>query len=887
MPSDKTSNTDLQCLLQRLQYIFAAAAATNGKAFTCDEILAMTHDLMKRQPEEVQQKCADTVLCEQELRNPDGISYTPSRRVDRSNQNGTEKLFSTELQFISTTMIKMYEKYPNHKDLSFEIIYLGAASGVTIQTTKSEDAQFKKGHRVLNHVERLEIMFPKPLINRWWYIDPRQMVFSRPNDARRHLQRLFSDKEIRFFNSRQQSDPNIRYIVISDIRTPINYHMCNAPRDVAPDIVRAYFMCTGNEAQHRRKASILMLLKNLMRDAIAKTELEEKIIAQDQQYQKNVRNSLNLDAMSSKFRAPYFYPHTNMAAEQEFIDVPRVVQPYGPVNSTELREWYILRNPVEIQPLTLSSQDNVELPDIAEVDNGNEDLNWRCAPTADTNTAYTRFDLKDFDNKLAAYNHVKNINENKLRIYTKAMYEYCLMQCMKWVPTKDQSKYLDIQQQWHAQRHQLLDGKADIVFHAYLAANSQSDEFFASEPCLDIQRLLTHERLHHRTPSQDDTASETDDHQLSQNDTASHRSNDEDHHGKYEYNEDSFQAQMGSVLSAILVRDNTSPESNKSEITFQALMDIYANAVSALTKCAANYSNMGCNPKCPLFIQRVDILMHLRLLILISFNPKIVTDWLNLDVIRTNKDKYIPLIQRLLSVYDRTNYTRGMIGNFSYESAEAIFKKTAINTLSDTGTLQTLEYMLGYVHAQKEFPLGFDLHTRHWAIVFYNSCIMKIVDVKFDFKYPMLPENIMRDKQILLSLRQFCAPYLQMGDDGCQCFGSNPAWNTAIWPAGYPVLHYAARYGCTALVYLILTEFLPQQESYKSVFEKYINFQRRRNGYTALHLAVYGKHRDVENLLLHYGARDDIPCREQDNRGHWLSETTQDLRTKIRGNYRY
>lgn len=893
MPSDKTSNTDLKCLLQHLRYIFAAGAATNGRAFTCDEILEMTHDLMKRQPQEDQEKCADTVLCEQELRNDDKISYTTGRRVDRTNQNGDEKLFSTELQFISTTMIKMYEKYTNHKDLNFEIIYLGAASGVTTQTTKSEDAQFKKGHRVLNHVERLEIMFPKPLINRWWYIDPRQMVFSYPNDARRHLQCLFSDQEIQFFNRRQQSDTSIRYIVISDIRTPINYDMCSAPRDIAADIVRAYFMCADdddatstNEKTIRKKASLGLLLKAVMTDAIAKTELVEKIIAQDQQYQNSVRNSLNLDAMSSKFRAPYFYPHTQVDAAQNFLDVPRVVQAYGPVNSTELREWYILRNPVVILPSPWSSQKDVEseqqVKDSAEVDADSEELVWRCAPKTDTNTDYIRVDLKEFDNKLAAYNHVKNINDNKLRIYTKATYVDCLTRCMGCTPTTDQLKYLDTQQQWHPQHKKPLDGTADKIFFAFLVANLQSNEFFASEPCLDIRRLVHHERRYHKTQSQDDTVSETNDDQLSQNDTASHHSNDEHHHSKYQYNEDSFQLQMGSIFSAILMCDDALAESNESGSTMQELMDIYANAVSALTTCAANYSNMGCEPKCPLFIQRLDVLMHFRVLILIKFKPSIVTDWFGLDVIRNNKDRYVPLIQRLLSVYVTNNCTLSMIGNLSFESAEATFKKTAIKALFDTGTLQTLEYMLGYVHPQKKLPLEFDLHTRHWAIVFYNSCIQKIAQTNLDFEYPMSPANKTRNEQTLSSLRQFCTLYLQKGNDGCQCLGSNPAWNTATWPAGFPVLHYAARYGCTALVYLILTEFLPPKENSRSVFERYLNFQRRKTGCTALHLAVFGKHPDVENLLLDYGAREDIRCIEKDKQGNRSSETTHELREKQR-----
>jgi hypothetical protein len=59
-------------------------------------------------------------------------------------------------------------------------------------------------------------------------------------------------------------------------------------------------------------------------------------------------------------------------------------------------------------------------------------------------------------------------------------------------------------------------------------------------------------------------------------------------------------------------------------------------------------------------------------------------------------------------------------------------------------------------------------------------------------------------------------------------------------------------------VYLILTEYLP-------IGSKDIDFQRKQNrlGYTPLHLAVYFKKKEVEKLLLAWGAKEDIRCTEK------------------------
>ncbi len=275
--------------------------------------------------------------------------------------------------------------------------------------------------------------------------------------------------------------------------------------------------------------------------------------------------------------------------------------------------------------------------------------------------------------------------------------------------------------------------------------------------------------------------------------------------------------------------------------------------------------------------------MHLRILLLIKHDPAIVTDWFTNHMVpenAENKEKYTPLIQRLLSVYDTNNNdNNGIKDRFSFAVEATQFRVAATKALQDCNTANDLQYMLGYIKPDTTLPLPPDfLHTRHWAIVFYNSFIrQKIVNTKLDFVYPTVSgPDALKNEEILISLRQFFKPYLHDGADAeaCPYLVTNPAWNTASWPSGFPILHFAARFGCTALVYLILTEYIP-----KALLPTLINFQRKKNGCTALDLVVWYFKPDIEQLLIGFGARSDIICIEKGENGEKdINETVIELK---------
>jgi hypothetical protein len=109
-------------------------------------------------------------------------------------------------------------------------------------------------------------MFPH--INFWWLIDPRTMKIPPKYRNCKHLQCLFSDKEMADFDLLQREDPTIRYIVISDIRTSINYDMTGAPREICKDVLGAFFLCDSDE----KRGQLFRLLQEVMEDAKAESK---------------------------------------------------------------------------------------------------------------------------------------------------------------------------------------------------------------------------------------------------------------------------------------------------------------------------------------------------------------------------------------------------------------------------------------------------------------------------------------------------------------------------------------------------------------------------------------------------------------------------------------
>jgi hypothetical protein len=787
------------------------------------EVDALMHDRKDKQ------EWDGVVLYEQQLENKAGETYEPGHKVLGYDNDGGDKLLKAEVEFLSPLLVYLFKKYEislgNSKNVKFQVIYLGASSGVT------ESAQ--EG-QILQHVEKLMTMFPQELINFWWFVDPRPMTISGRHSNYKHLQCLFSYKEMEDFNRAQEADPSIRYIVISDIRTPINYDVTNAPRAVMRDVLGAYYLCEKESI----KKKLLILLEDVANDAREKAELVEKIIKHDQKYQRIVRNTVNLDAMSTKFRAPYFYPYDLKDLMYTLDNLPRFVQLKTPPNSTEMREIYIVKGVVYIgRSGGTDKSESVLTKEFRESESGN--LLWSAkSDTRDEENEDADEDMQDdenddeadeakdqtvnlreFDNKLAAYNHNKGGNEEKLQKYIKSLYETCYQKCTGKAPTEEQMQCLIAT---YHRAHSLSESDEDLAnqlfWEWFKYKEFEREKFLKSKKCVDIKGSV-----------------ET----LKSSKAAG-----------YEVIDD-----MSSLVTSLLVKKDSG--------VMDKLMQVYEQDVRLRQGNMHNYSNYGCNAKCPLFIERSDVLMHIRILLLIKHDQSIVGDWLDKCMVTENKEKYTALVQRLLSVYDEnSNDSLTIKHKFSFKDEEKTFKEIAKAALTKCKTENALQYMLGYVNPVLPLPDKF-LNTRHWAIVFYNSCVRRIVEMKLAFEYPFTETNKAQNIETLADLRNFFSPYLQKGEnDGCYYLGSNPAWNTACWPSGNPILHCAAQNGCTALVYLILTEYLPENSGL-------INVQRKNGtGRTALHLAVYFKHIQVEKLLLAFKADETIRSVEK---GKWES----------------
>ena len=785
---------------------------------TCAEFLKKMTQIMGDQAP------PDVILCEQQLQNTNNDTYQTGHRKKRKH-DGSQKLLEMEVEFLSFLLVQLHEKYEisqgNNTDLKFQVIYLGASSGVT-ESTKA----------ILHHVEKLQDMFPPRLIDWWYFVDPRSMKLSDKNPNHTHLQCLFGDKEMQDFGQRQKDDPKIRYIVISDIRTPINYDMVSAPRELFKDVLGAYFLCESLE----KKQSLFELLKVVMEDALQKSMFVEEVIERDQKYQENVRNTLNLDAMSTKFRAPYFYPHATKPL-YSMMDIPRGVQPEASDNSTELREFFMFHEQVKVvAPWRRPNQENSVDTESVFVntlqESQSENLEWNATATT-RNGTYESVDVQKFDNKMAAYNHDKQANGEKLHNYIKTLYKICYNKCMGASPTDAQLQYLNAPNDGKSPHTpSRFEEATDQLFWAWINDTTpDKSSFFDSPSC----KFIKDKGFINPVGA-----------------------------------EESLQASVSLQVSGLLA--------NPDAYEMDRLMLQYETGVKTRQRNEKNYSNFGCNSTCPLFIERLDILMHLRVLLLIKHDPGIVTGWLEKHMITENAEKYTPLIQRLLSVYDTNNNdNNGIKDRFSFAVEAKQFKVAATEALRRCKTANDLQYMLGYIKPYGTLPLAPDFfHTRHWAIVFYNSCVQKIAKTTLDFEYPYSDTNRPQNDRTLTDLRTFFRPYLHDGADAnaCKYLGTNPAWNTASWPSGFPILHFAAQFGCTALVYLILTEYLPE-----TLRPKLINFQRKKTGCTALHLAVYHKKTDIEQLLIEHGALSDIRCTEKGENGKkGIDETVDQLR---------
>lgn len=785
---------------------------------------------MKTQKEEDRRKCEDILLYEQQLPTNTGGTYETGHR-HRDNHDGGDKLLKMEAFYLSFVLVCLFEKYGifkgENRGLKFQVIYLGAASGVTESTDE---------HRILNHVEKLMTMFPKQLINFWWLVDPRPMKIPGKYRDCKHLQCLFSDAHMADFDLLQREDPTIRYIVISDIRTPINYDMTGAPREIGKDVLGAFFLCDSDE----KRGGLFLLLQEVMEDAKAKARIVEEIIDKDQQYQVNVRNTLNLDAMSTKFRAPYYYPFYTQK-EYKMLDIPRLLQAKAPENTTELREVYIRKDMPKILLMPVHARirnfykvlQNPVAYRMEEPESGT--IEWKCSDVQTTGAQYQSVDLQVFDDKIAAYNHDKEKNEEKMQVYINSLYEICYKACTGMPPTDEQLQCLHSPDHWRPPDNKpLFDQHTDKLFWAWMKDSSAGKgDFFGSASCEFMREFVQ--------PGKKASLYQV-------------------------VNEDSLLADMSLLVSRLLVH----PDSD----VMQELMTIYERGVNLRQVNRDNYSNLGCNPKSPVFMGKFDILMHIRILLLVKRDERMVRGWFEKYMVQGQArcGDYTRLVQRLLSVYDKNdNDTKSIQGNFSLASESEIFKGIATEAMRLCNTGNALQYMVGYIEPNCTYPQSQFLNTRHWAISFYNSCVLKIVDTvktKLDFEYPDTETNRMRNHETLDYLRQFFAPYIQQGDDGCKYLGTNRAWNPACWPSGNPILHVAASKGCTALVYLILKEFLPSGS-------KFVNFQRKGRGCTALHLAVYTDNEEIETLLRDNGALYEIQCTEKG-----FTETTQQLKNK-------
>jgi hypothetical protein len=132
-------------------------------ALTWEEYAKMVGDLMHDRKD--RQEWDGVVLYEQELKNKAGVTYEPGHKVHGYDNDGGDKLLKAEVEFLSPLLVYLFEKYKislgRPEKVKFQVIYLGASSGVTESTHKGQ---------ILQHVEKLMTMFTVTslLINRYY-----------------------------------------------------------------------------------------------------------------------------------------------------------------------------------------------------------------------------------------------------------------------------------------------------------------------------------------------------------------------------------------------------------------------------------------------------------------------------------------------------------------------------------------------------------------------------------------------------------------------------------------------------------------------------------------------------------------------------------------------
>jgi hypothetical protein len=132
-------------------------------ALTWEEYAKMVGDLMHDRKDK--QEWDGVVLYEQELKNKAGETYEPGHKVHGYDNDGGDKLLKAEVEFLSPLLVYLFEKYKislgRPEKVKFQVIYLGASSGVTESTHKGQ---------ILQHVEKLMTMFTVTslLINRYY-----------------------------------------------------------------------------------------------------------------------------------------------------------------------------------------------------------------------------------------------------------------------------------------------------------------------------------------------------------------------------------------------------------------------------------------------------------------------------------------------------------------------------------------------------------------------------------------------------------------------------------------------------------------------------------------------------------------------------------------------